>query len=56
MLVPRVIVYFSCLWNFRLFSEQTPVGRPPTSFSHHSNLVQMPLFFSLVVFQGRINV
>jgi hypothetical protein len=24
--------------------------------SHHSNLVQMPLFFSLVVFQGRINV
>jgi hypothetical protein len=27
-----VIVYFSYRSNFRIFSGQTPLGRPPTSF------------------------
>jgi hypothetical protein len=44
-----VIVYFSYFWPDTLGASSYVV-------SHQSNLVQMPLFFSLVVFQGRVNV
>jgi hypothetical protein len=53
-----VIVDFTYLWNLRVFFWPDTLSASSSSYiiSYHSNLVQMPLFFSLVVFQGRVMV
>jgi hypothetical protein len=47
----RVNVYFSYLWNFRVFSEQTPLGRPLTSFPTTQTLCKCPCFSLLLCFK-----
>jgi hypothetical protein len=53
----KVIVYFSYLWNFRVFSGQTPLGHPPTSFPTTKTFCKCPCFSLLLyMFQGRVKV
>jgi hypothetical protein len=39
----KVIVYFTYRSNFRVFSVQTPLGRPPTSFPTTQTLCKCPI-------------
>jgi hypothetical protein len=46
-----VIVYFIYLWNFHVFSGQTPSGRPPTSFPTTQTLSKCSCFSLLLCFK-----
>jgi hypothetical protein len=47
----RVIVNFSYLWNFRVFSVQTSLGRPPTLFPTTQTLCKCLRFSLLLCFK-----